>query len=441
MNITKKLSRKNTAVNRLKDQKIKEIKLEEYNRKCFDCQNSNPEYISLYNGIFICEICANYIHRRLDSSISLIIDNNLKNLSLKDMQYLYYGGNKKLMDFINYEYPILKSLKKNKLYLTKAMEYYRNWLKYLIYAGEKPVKPSFEESTQLIDRDTNEKNIYKNNEKEKENIINIDFLNNCYNYENDNQYKMIPNNYNTINKSDIINELRYSYTYENERQMDQFNNSSNKVKILNFQNMDTYNKKEYININNNNNNYLYNYEKHNTNETNFNTNKNKLITKRLSLKNNINNIKNNKHIKKKSGHNSISIPKKSFIRICSNNNNDNIYIKPKHTLLKAFQKNAISRNKLEKENMPNFHNSVFVPYGNNFQTILINNNIYDKLLMYNIDDGANIINSNKQRNQTNIISTQTIQNSIQNLNYSSSNENISNNHNYNNKKLFLKKKL
>ena len=81
--------------------------------------------------------------------------------------------------------------------------------------------------------------------------------------------------------------------------MAQFINSSNKVKILNFQNMDTYNKKEYININNNNNNYLYNYEKHNANEINFNTNKNKLVTKRLSLKSNINNIKNNKHIKKK----------------------------------------------------------------------------------------------------------------------------------------------
>ena len=64
--------------------------------------------------------------------------------------------------------------------------------------------------------------------------------------------------------------------------------------------------------------------------------------------------------------------------------------------------------------MSNFHNSVFVPYGNNFQTILINNNIYDKLLMYNIDDGVNRINKNKKRIQTNILSTQTMQNSIQN---------------------------
>jgi hypothetical protein len=173
-------AKENIALNKIKKKKILEINQEENNKKCFDCQSPNPKYISLYNGIFICHKCVNEIHNKLDSNISLILDNDLNNLSIKDIQYLYYGGNKKLLDFINYEYPTLKSLKKNKLYLTKAMEYYRQWLKYLIDEGQKPLKPTFEESNELINDIKR-----KNNKKNKGNVITIDFLNNYYNYDDD----------------------------------------------------------------------------------------------------------------------------------------------------------------------------------------------------------------------------------------------------------------
>ena len=279
MNISKNIFNNNTAINKIKEQKIREINLEECNKKCFDCQNVNPQYISLYNGIFICERCVNYIHKRLDSSISLIINNNLKNLYMKELQYLYYGGNKKLLDFINYEYPILKTLSKNKIYLTKAMEYYREWLKYLIYAGQKPVKPFLERSIELIELNNKNEKTEKNINKFKEKIINIDFLNNCYNYENDNIFKkIIPNNHNYNNNyKSNFNDLNYSITLNSERDRNRLIIHDNKIKIYNSDTDENDNKNSYYkdlhnktNINNNTD---------NSNLTNIN--KNKLITKRL----------------------------------------------------------------------------------------------------------------------------------------------------------------
>ena len=140
----------------------------------------------------------NQLHKNLNSKISLILENNLNKLSIDDIQYLYYGGNKKLMDFIDFEYPILKSINRNKLYLTKGMEYYRRWLRFLIDEGEKPLKPSFEECSQLID----DININKTNNTNKGNIITIDFINNFYNYEDD-------------DKNNLINKKIYQKTYSN----------------------------------------------------------------------------------------------------------------------------------------------------------------------------------------------------------------------------------
>ena len=66
------------------------------------------------------------------------------------------------------------------------MDYYRKWLRFLIDDGESPIKPSFEECSQLItdinanENKINNKKIKKN--KNSRNIINIDFINNYYNY-------------------------------------------------------------------------------------------------------------------------------------------------------------------------------------------------------------------------------------------------------------------
>ena len=133
--------KKNLAFNNEKRRKIKEIKGIDLNKECFDCGASNPEYISINNGIFICKECLK-IHNIFPKQISNTLKNNLSSLNSKELEFMYIGGNKKLLDFINCEYPQLQKYKISILYQTKAMQYYRNNLYYLVYGGIKPIKPN-----------------------------------------------------------------------------------------------------------------------------------------------------------------------------------------------------------------------------------------------------------------------------------------------------------
>ena len=450
-------AKENIAINKIKKKKILEINQEENNKKCFDCQSPNPKYISLYNGIFICHKCVNEIHNKLDSNISLILDNDLNNLSIKDIQYLYYGGNKKLLDFINYEYPTLKSLKKNKLYLTKAMEYYRQWLKYLIDEGQKPLKPTFEESNELIN-DIKK----KNNKKNKGNVITIDFLNNYYNYDDDitpgqdledervysyktKQKKTSPDLYKksyyttnginniTISKYEMEKVWKNNYKVKN-------NNSNDKIGRLM-----TDNQKNYFTINNSKKNILKKEEVkyiNNIPSNNHNNNKNKLITKKLSLKSTKNSNKNkDKNFRIEKIENlSNSINGKTIIKISEKT--QKIYSKP--TLLNSFQRNAPSRNKTinQIEDLSYMKTSSLIPTGNNYQSILINNNTFDKVLMNNSNNQTNEFKENINISESQMLSPRAILNSYKYLNISTNiyNNNMNANTNLNNNDYIVFKK-
>ena len=65
--------RKNNLMNYQRERKIKEIAKETLNNKCIDCNNENPEYISLNNAIFICQNCFMNIHQKYPAKISKII--------------------------------------------------------------------------------------------------------------------------------------------------------------------------------------------------------------------------------------------------------------------------------------------------------------------------------------------------------------------------------
>ena len=133
--------RKKLLSNTEKNRKIKEIKRKELNKECFDCGSSFPEYISINNGIFICKNCLNF-HNKLPKQISTTLKNNLPSLNSKELEFMFLGGNDRLFEFVNYEYPQLHKFKINILYQTKAMQYYRNNLHYMVYGGPKPVKPN-----------------------------------------------------------------------------------------------------------------------------------------------------------------------------------------------------------------------------------------------------------------------------------------------------------
>ena len=133
--------KKKFSYNAEKRRKIKEIKDNELNKECFDCGSCYPEYISINNGVFICKECL-IIHNKFPKQISTTLKNNLSSLNMKELQFMYLGGNQKLLEFINYEFPQLQKYKLNILYQTKAMQYYRNNLYYMVYGGPKPIKPS-----------------------------------------------------------------------------------------------------------------------------------------------------------------------------------------------------------------------------------------------------------------------------------------------------------
>ena len=124
-----------------KNLKIQEIYKDEMNNQCFDCGNANPDFISANNGIFLCKECMG-IHYQFTDEISLIIKNNLFLLNEEQINYIYYGGNRKLLEFINYKYPKLREYEPEILYKTQAMQYYRDNLYYLVEGGNKPIKPT-----------------------------------------------------------------------------------------------------------------------------------------------------------------------------------------------------------------------------------------------------------------------------------------------------------
>ena len=134
-----------------KRRKINEIINNELNKECFDCGSCYPEYISINNGVFICNNCIKN-HNTFPKEISLTLKNDLLTLNNKELEYMYKGGNQKLMEFIHYEFPELNKLQKNILYQTKAMQYYRDNLNYLVNSGPEPIRPSKEiNAYELID--------------------------------------------------------------------------------------------------------------------------------------------------------------------------------------------------------------------------------------------------------------------------------------------------
>ena len=110
------------------------------NNICFDCEKEKSDYISINYGIFICKSCAEY-HFLFLKDKSCILKKDLKSLSQKELKYLYYGGNRKLKDFMKNKYPLLLNLTRNQIYKTIGLDYYRKKLRYLVEGGEEPIEP------------------------------------------------------------------------------------------------------------------------------------------------------------------------------------------------------------------------------------------------------------------------------------------------------------
>ena len=150
--------KKNKALDAIKNRKISIILQDPDNNVCFECSKSYPYFISLNNSIFLCKECVKH-HLKLNKSISNIINNDLNNLSMKNIQYLSYGGNKNLKNFIYNNFPDLMKLSPFQFYNTYALDYYRKMIGYLVEGGVKPIKPEKNKAYEFVNKINEENNI------------------------------------------------------------------------------------------------------------------------------------------------------------------------------------------------------------------------------------------------------------------------------------------
>lgn len=129
------------------------------NQKCFECGNSNPRWVSVNLGIFLCLKCAG-IHKKYNNpNISLIRSLLVSHFDDIMINFLTLSGNEKLENFLK-EYDLNTSKFEDK-YKSKACEYYRQNLRIQIKQKmnksnvsdiENLVKPSFEEGKLLMNQ-------------------------------------------------------------------------------------------------------------------------------------------------------------------------------------------------------------------------------------------------------------------------------------------------
>ena len=225
--------------------KIEEKLKDQLNNYCVECGEENPEYISINNGIFICRECSQ-IHLKFPKNISKIRKNNIKALTLNEIQYLLCGGNRSLLNFICNEYPKLAELPSNILYRTQAMIYYRQTLQYFINGCIPPIKPSIKIAYTIP-------NVFDNN---KNNNFNVETINNygigmSTNTENDNYFDTNNKFYKTVYNDNMkINNNHNIFSKKNNNKFT-LNNTigNNGIKYDNY----FINRPKEVNFQNNNN--------------------------------------------------------------------------------------------------------------------------------------------------------------------------------------------
>ena len=141
------------------DALINQIYSDKMNSICFDCGNENPVFVSINNGIFLCDQCAT-VHMSFPPGISIIENNDLYALSENVLKFLALGGNTRLNDFILDEFPKLENYGQKLLYKTHGLDYYRKRLYYYVNGGVEPRRPSQIVGCQLIPDNYYSKNNY-----------------------------------------------------------------------------------------------------------------------------------------------------------------------------------------------------------------------------------------------------------------------------------------
>ena len=319
--------------------KIEDKIKDHLNNYCVECGEENPEFISINNGIFLCRDCVQN-HLNFPKNISKIKKNNIQSLTLNEIQYLLYGGNRALLNFICNEFPKLAEIPSNILYKTQAMIYYRQYLQFLINGRIPPIKPSFNSAYKIP-------KLYDNISKKNNNIDQTIDKKRIYNtdlFDNNSTFKT---EYNFIRNENNDNEQLYT------------NVDNNRITINNNFNNTIGNKP--INYDN----YYINRPK----QVNFQNNNNIIIGNKMEFIDNMNIKKNNKFLKS-SG--KMKIKKNNdineYINTINlnniNNENTDVYIKPKLMLSHNISKSSLMNKNNLKQRESSYDKKYFYSQNN-----------------------------------------------------------------------------
>ena len=165
---------------------ISDILKEEGNSECVDCGAAEVKWISLNNGVFLCDKCAE-IHRTFGMSVSQILSLQLPTWSGNQLLFLKKGGNKNYKKNLT-EYNIAPSASMDVKYKSKAASYYRRYLKNEVDKESDPkyvettiIKPDLKDAEQIeevIEEVPNEEK--KEGEKAPANNV-VGFMTNIFN--------------------------------------------------------------------------------------------------------------------------------------------------------------------------------------------------------------------------------------------------------------------
>ena len=196
--------------------------LDKKNSSCNDCGEPDVKYVSINNGITLCELCAE-IHKNFGYEISFI-------RSIEDqfddylVGFFIYGGNKKFRKKLR-SLGVNLDQKKGNLYRTFGADYYRRDLKSIV-KGNSHLDIDFEKANEVMKEETNNfpefANYIVNSNNHKEQMmqvnnnelgglnLNIDLgFNNIENENNDNNIDLnlmnnpIDNDFNNANQNNM----------------------------------------------------------------------------------------------------------------------------------------------------------------------------------------------------------------------------------------------
>ena len=225
------------------------------NEICADCEEKNPRWSSINNGVLICSKCTRN-HRKYGEKISKIKSLEVDEWNDDEIKILKIGGNYRFNNLINeYNIPLTKENQEYKYY-TKIAEYYRNSLKEEVKGNTILFnRPSLKDGIKKIDIEEN-KNINGNTNLKEDNNNKFDNINNINNNEINYNYNI---NNQKQNNNQFVNPFINTFGQNHQKVLNN-NNLAQKNTLSNFPQQSN-----NININNNNYNSQQNNYMNNTN--------------------------------------------------------------------------------------------------------------------------------------------------------------------------------